>query len=240
MVSKNNTVKTFISENIVLIITLIFLTLLTFSALFIALEKHKVAKAYETRHTKKISEEEKNPKLNNVIAKEPSKNSPNATKNAVKNNAKINEKTEVKTKEHNVNTASKHLEDNVDKLCFYELATLTPETMFVRHSPKIIGNTSFLIENDPNEFKVSGFFNKNVTKDMLHVAIEEGFLIVKVKQKEQKKTTKNELMSNFVSLTIMQKVILIPDTADILKTKVVYENNILKVVIPKITKKLKT
>ncbi|MCP4355549.1 MAG: Hsp20/alpha crystallin family protein [Proteobacteria bacterium] len=211
MVSKNNIVKTFIGDNLTLMVTLIFLTLLTFFALFIALEKHKVAKAYEVKHTEKVS------KLGRK-QEQPLKLKQTVTKAVFKNTNNI------------------HTKSNVDKLCLHEIATLAPEAMFVRHTPNMIRKTSFLIENDLNEFKVSAFFNKGVTKDMLHVAIEEGFLIVKVKQKEQNKVSKDKLMNKFVSLTVMQKVILIPNTADILKAKVVYENNVLKVVIPKIEK----
>jgi len=190
MVAKRKLTKKLIKQNICLTITLIVLAILTLAALFLALEKHRTAKAYEVRQVEQSQR----------------------TKAMLKS---IQNMKDAKTYSQK------------------DLSTLGKDGVYVRHLPDLVKDTSFVINNLEDRFEVSAFFNEKVTKDMLDVLIEDGFLVIKVKQKEQKNIQKSELMENYVAVTLVKKMIMLPVASDVSKATIKFENHTLKVVVPK-------
>jgi len=125
---------------------------------------------------------------------------------------------------------------SADSLNEIDTKGLREEDIILKQSLDIAKNTRFLIENEEHEFRVFGFFNEGVTKDMISLSIEKGFLTIHVSQKQQEEIIRSELMENFATITILKRRILIPPYTDITKADARYRDNVLRVIIPKIQK----
>lgn len=92
-----------------------------------------------------------------------------------------------------------------------------------------VQSSSFMINNTEKEFKVSAIF-KNVTKDMLKITVENGFLTVFAESKVSKEESNDK---KFSMVRPYKKVIKLPTNINLSKAEVSFVEDILIIKIPK-------
>lgn len=99
---------------------------------------------------------------------------------------------------------------------------------FVVSNQNAVRSSTFMIEDTKDIFKVSAIL-QNVTKEMLDVTIEKGFLIVKAEKSQNAKKDEQQSMAS----SKIHKVIKLPKNVVANKADVSYKEGILIITMPK-------